>query len=109
VRCYCELFGETCQELRNSLPLPPFLPTPPDKEKACMKSELSTVQVESEQLTIQSSNQTQLEKEKPLPPPPRKEKREAPSLPDATSYWSHGNSIPIIGCHYFRPGLDSPS
>ncbi len=24
---------------------------------------------------------------------------------DPTSHWLHGNSIPKIGCHYFRPGL----
>jgi hypothetical protein len=34
--------------------------------------------------------------------PPLGERREAPSLPNVTSHWLHGNSIPIkIGCHYF--------
>jgi hypothetical protein len=39
------------------------------------------------------------------PPPPKGEKREDPSLHDATSERLHGNSIPKIGCHYFWPGL----
>jgi hypothetical protein len=38
----------------------------------------------------------------PPPPPPQRKKREAPSLHDARL---HGNSIPKIGCHNFRPEL----
>ncbi len=34
-----------------------------------------------------------------------KEKREAPALHDATSYWLHENSIPKFGYQYFWPGL----
>jgi len=43
--------------------------------------------------------------EPPPPLAPQKKKREAPSLHDTASHWLHGNSIPKIGYHYFRPEL----
>jgi hypothetical protein len=68
-----------------------------------MQSRLSTVQVESEQWTVHSPNQTQLEKKNPPYLPPTRKKREAPSLQDVPSQWLQGISIPKIGCHYFWP------
>jgi len=70
-----------------------------------MQSRLSTVQVESEQWTVHSPNQTQLEKKNPPYLPPTRKKREAPSLQDVPSHWLQGISIPKIGCHYFWPEL----
>jgi hypothetical protein len=70
------------------------------KKKACMKSGLCTVQVESEQSTLHTKHK--LEKKLPLP---HKRKREVPSLDDTTSHHWHGNSIPQIAYHYFWHGL----
>jgi hypothetical protein len=38
-------------------------------------------------------------------PPHPQEKREDPSLHDATSHWLNGNSTPKFVWHYFWPGL----
>jgi maltodextrin utilization protein YvdJ len=68
-----------------------------------MKNQLSIVQVDNEQMTIHSPQQTQLET--PFHPPTRK-KRKPLSLDDAfESHWLHGNSILKIGCHYLWLGL----
>jgi len=56
-----------------------------------MKPELSTVQVESEQWTIHSSNQTQLEKEKPRPLPPHPQEKKKGRL-------LHSLMRLLIGC-----------
>jgi len=67
-RCYWELFGG-----RNLGTL--CFDFPPQQErKACMESRESTVQVESEQWTVNSPHQTQFEKRTSLPlhPPKRK-------------------------------------
>jgi hypothetical protein len=69
-----------------------------------METQLSSVQVESEQWKAHSPHQTQLGKKLPLPHT-HKKKKEATSLHEMTSHWLHGNCIPKIGRHYFWPGL----
>jgi len=111
VRCYWDLFGGTCQELGNSLL---WLPDPTQKKEKKKKKkgdhmevhyQISKWKVNSGQSVL---HQTQLERKKKKPPfrpppTPKRIKREAPSLHEVTSDWSHGNSIPKIGCNYFWP------
>jgi len=87
-----------------------------------MESQLSTIQVESEQWTVNcqpskwkvnsgqstlhTKVQTQLEKKNPYLVPTRIKGRALHSMtPPFTSHWLHGNTIPKIGCHHFWPGL----
>jgi hypothetical protein len=81
-------------------PLGNFMETPhckKKKTKACMESQLPTVQVKSKQWTVHSSHQTQLENKNLAPS--KNKKGGNLRLHDTTSHWLHGNSIHKIGCH----------